>query len=188
MKIDTSTISGFDAMSVEDKLKAILSLEVPDPVDLAGYVKKDVFDAKATEAARLSKQLKEKMTDDEQTKEAEARAKQELEEKYNALLKESAISKYKARYLAIGYDEKLAEDTATALFEGNVDKVFANNEKFNSAFEQRVKADVLKGTPAPAAASGSNGGMTREKIMEIRDHSERQAAIMNNLDLFGKDS
>ena len=66
MKISTDSIHGFAEMSDADKVTALLGLDVPDPVDLSGYVKKEVFDAKATEAANLSKQLKSKMTDDEQ--------------------------------------------------------------------------------------------------------------------------
>ena len=50
--IDTSTIEGFDGMTADEKVTALLSFQIPDPVDLSGYVKKDVFDTKATEAAR----------------------------------------------------------------------------------------------------------------------------------------
>lgn len=184
MKIDITKIPGYEAMNAEEKLNALLSYEV----DMAGYVKKDVFDAKATEAAKLSKQLKERMTDDEAAKEAEATARQELEEKYNALLKESTVAKYKAKYLAMGYEEKLAEDTAAALFAGDMDKVFANTGKHMRDVEGKVKAEVLKGTPIPDAASTKGEVMTRDKIFAIKDHSERQAAIMNNLDLFERNS
>ena len=63
--IDTSTIEGFDGMTADEKVTALLGLQIPDPVDLSGYVKKDVFDAKATEAASLAKQLKTKTTEAE---------------------------------------------------------------------------------------------------------------------------
>ena len=188
MKIDTTKISGFDGMSAEEKLNALLAMDVPDPVDLAGYVKKDVFDAKATEAANLSKQLKARMTDDEAAKAAEATARQELEDKYNALLKESTVAKYKAKYLAMGYEEKLAEDTARAMYDGDTDKVFANAEKFKAEIVKSVKADVLKATPTPAAANGIGETMTLDKIFGIKDHAERQAAIANNMNLFERNS
>lgn len=63
--IDTSTIEGFDGMTADEKVTALLGLQIPDPVDLSGYVKKDVFDAKATEAASLAKQLKTKTVEAE---------------------------------------------------------------------------------------------------------------------------
>lgn len=46
MKISTDGIQGFAEMSDADKVTALLGIDVPDPVDLSGYVKKEVFDAK----------------------------------------------------------------------------------------------------------------------------------------------
>lgn len=52
----------------------------------------------------------------EETAAAEAKAAQEkLQNDYNALLKENTISKNVAKYIALGYDEKLAKSTAEAL-------------------------------------------------------------------------
>lgn len=53
--IDTSMIEGFDGMTADEKVTALLGLQIPDPVDLSGYVKKDVFDAKATEAEAIKR-------------------------------------------------------------------------------------------------------------------------------------
>ena len=61
--IDTSTIEGFDGMTADEKVAALLGVQIPDAVDLSGYVKKDVFDSKASEAATLAKQLKAKTTE-----------------------------------------------------------------------------------------------------------------------------
>ena len=51
MKISTDKIKGFAEMSDADKVAALLSLDVPDPVDMSQFVEKKVFDAKATEAS-----------------------------------------------------------------------------------------------------------------------------------------
>ena len=125
-------------------------------MDLTGYVNKDVFDSKASEAAKLSKQLKEKMTDDEAAKAAEDAAKAELETKYTELLKKSTVAEHTAKFLALGYDEKLAHDTAEALFGGDMDKVFANQQTFNAGREKALKAEILKSTPGPEG--GDEGG------------------------------
>lgn len=183
MKIDTSTINGFDGMNAEQKLAAVLGMEIPEP-DMTGWVKKDVFDAKASEAANLSKQLKAKMTDEEAAKAAEMAARQELEDKYNELLKRTTISDYKAKYLAMGYDEKLAADTAQAIVDGNMEKVFANSEKFKAELEKKIRAEILKDTPRPGADNGGKA-MTLDDISKIRDTTERQAAIAKNLELYG---
>ena len=81
MKILTDKIKGFAEMSDADKVAALLSLDLPDPVDMSQFVEKKVFDAKATEASNLSKQLKSKMSDEEAkaAKEAEERAEMEKE-------------------------------------------------------------------------------------------------------------
>ena len=183
MKVDTSTIQGFDGMTAEQKLAAVLGMDLPEP-DMSGWVKKDVFDAKASEASNLSKQLKARMTEEEAKKAEDAAARQELEDKYNELLKRTTISDYTAKYLAMGYDEKLAADTAKAFVNGDMDRVFANSEKFKVELEKKIRADILKDTPRPGADNGGKP-MTVEDISKIRDATERQAAIAKNLELYG---
>ena len=79
--IDVSTIEGYEGMTAEQKVEALTKFEIPESVDLSKYVSKDVFDKKASEAAGLSKQLKEKMTEDEKKKaEADESNKKILEE------------------------------------------------------------------------------------------------------------
>ena len=157
MKISTDSIQGFAEMSDADKVTALLGLDVPDPVDLSGYVKKEVFDAKATEAANLSKQLKGKLTEDEAAA-AEREAKwAEMETKLKELETEKTISTYKASYLAMsGFDEKLAEETAKALAEGDMKAVFANQQKANAAYEKKLRAEMVKQDPKPEGAGGGN--------------------------------
>lgn len=156
MKISTDSIQGFADMTPEQKLEAIMALEVPDPVDLSGFVKKDVFDAKASEAANLAKQLRSKQTDDEAAKAQADADRKALEENYNALLKKSTVAEHTAKLLALGYEEKLARETAEALFDGDMDKVFSNQQAFKAAIEKAIKADVLKQTPAPSGAGGAS--------------------------------
>lgn len=157
MKISTESIQGFADMTAEQKLEAVLALEVPDPVDLSQYVEKKTFDAKASEAANLSKQLKAHMTDDEAAKAQAEADRKALENKYTELLRKSTIAEHTARYLAMpGYDEELARETAEALFDGKMDVVFANQQKANEAHEKKLKADLLKNTPGPSGAGGGN--------------------------------
>lgn len=152
--INTSTIEGFEAMTAEQKVEALLKLDVPEAVDLSGYVKKDVFDTKAKEAAEYSRQLKEKMTDDEKTAKEAAEAHQKLQDEYNALLKRSTIAEHTAKYIALGYDEQLARATAEALFDGDMEKVFANQQAYNASMEKKIRADLVKQDPRPGGAGG----------------------------------
>ena len=157
MKISTDSIQGFAEMSDADKVAALLGLDIPDPVDMSQFVDKKVFDAKATEAANLSKQLKAKMSDDEAAA-AERDAKwAEMEAKLKELETEKTISTYKASYLAMpGFDEKLAEDTAKALAEGDMKTVFANQQKASAAHEKKLRAEMVKQDPKPDGAGGDD--------------------------------
>lgn len=163
MKIDTSKITGFDSLPEETK-KAITAyeFEVKEP-DMSGYVSKEIFDKKASEASELSKKLKSSMSASEL---AEAETKQKLadmENELNSLRQEKQISGYKADYLALGYDEKLALDTATALATGDTSKVFANQKVFMEAQRKQFEADNLKAQPSLSLGQ-ANGGKTAEQI------------------------
>lgn len=157
MKISTDSIQGFAEMSDADKVTALLGLDIPDPVDMSQFVDKKVFDAKATEAANLSKQLKAKMTDDEAAKAQADADRKALEDKYTELLRKSTIAEHTARFIAMpGYDEKLARETAEALFDGNMDKVFENQQKANATYEKKLRAEMVKQDPKPDGAGGDD--------------------------------
>lgn len=157
MKISTDSIQGFAEMSDSDKVTALLGLDLPDPVDMSQYVDKKTFDAKASEAANLSKQLKAKMTDDEAAKAQADADRKALEDKYAELLRKSTIAEHTARFIAMpGYDEKLARETAEALFDGNMDKVFENQQKANAAYEKKLRAEMVKSDPKPEGAGGGS--------------------------------
>lgn len=155
-KIDVTKIEGYADMSAEDKLKALEGFDIPDP-DYSGYVTKEQFDKTASELAAKKKELTEKMSEDEKKKQEEAEERQALEEKYNALLRESAVSKNKSKLLGLGYDEKLADETAEAMADGDLDKVFKNQKKFLESYEKSIRAEVLKDTPEP---TGDGKGTT----------------------------
>ncbi len=164
-KIDVTQIEGYAEMSAEDKLKALEGFDIPDP-DYSGYVKKDVFDKTASELAGVKKQLKDKMTDDEAAKQKEQEEREELQSKYDKLLRESEISKHKAKLLGLGYDEKLADETAEAMADGDMEKVFANQKKHLDSVEKRVRADALKDTPKPTP-DGDSKTMTLDKFRKL---------------------
>ena len=179
MKIDTSKIEGFADMSPEQKLAALESYEIAEP-DLSGHVKKDVFDKTASELASVKKQLREKMTVDEQKEKDGAEKREKLENDYTALLKKVTVSDNKAKLLGLGYDEKLADETAEAMADGNSEKIFSNQKKHLEAVEKKVRAEALKDTPKPTP-DGDSKTMTLEKLRKMSpaerlefstDHSE----------------
>lgn len=156
MNIDTSAIENFDTLSAEEKVDALLKLDIPDSsAELARM--KSALDKATSEAADYKKQLKGKLTEDEAAA-AEREAKwAEMEAKLKELETEKTISTYKASYLAMpGFDEKLAEDTAKALAEGDMKTVFANQQKASAAHEKKLRAEMVKSDPKPEGAGGGN--------------------------------
>ncbi len=165
MKIDVSQIDGYAEMSVEDKLKALEAFEMPEP-DFTGYVKKEHFDKTASELAAKKKELREKLSEDEAAKaDAEEKQAQMLKE-LNELRRESQVAKNKAKLIGLGYDETLAEETAFAMADGNIEKVFVNQKKHLDTFEKRIRAEALKNTPKPID-SGDSETMTLEKLKKL---------------------
>lgn len=183
-RIDTSTIKGYEEMSTEEKLKALLGLDIPEQVDLTMFVSKETADKYASEAADLKKQLRAKMSDEEAAKAQADAERAELENKYNALLKESTVSKYKAKYLSLGYDEKLAEETANALTDGDAEKVLANGEKFKTDMEKKIRAEILKDTPKPTGG-GAGLTVTKEQFASM-GYTERNKLFLENKELYNE--
>ena len=163
-KVDITKIEGYENMTPEEKIKALEAFEIEDKEpDYSGYVKKDVFDRTASELAGVKKQLKDKMTDDEAAKQKEQEEREELQSKYEKLLHDSEVAKNKAKLLGLGYDEKLADETAEAMASGDLEKVMANQKKHLEAFEKKVRAEALKDTPKPTG-DGDSKTMTLEKL------------------------
>ena len=164
MKFDTSKIEGYAEMTPEQKIAALEGFDIPDP-DYSGYVKKETYDKTASELASLKKTNKEQLTEEQRKAQEAAEKLTGLETELATLKKDKTISEYKAKYLAQGYAEDLAEETAKAMADGDTAKVFANQQKFLTEYEKKIKADVMKGTPRPAAG-GSTGAADYDKMIE----------------------
>jgi len=165
-KIDITKIEGFrEDMTADEKLALYENYNAPEPqepgIDASKLIKKDLYDKVASELAATKKALKTKMSDEEQ-KEAERIASQNsVEEELKTLRREKSISTYKASLLALGYDEKLANETSESLVDSDFEKVFANMAIHKSAHEKAIKAEALKDMPTPPA--GGKPGEEDEK-------------------------
>ena len=165
MKIRTEKIEGYDNMTLEQKLAALETYEMDEP-DYTGYVLKEVFDKTASELSNTKKQLREKMSADELKAKEDAESREKLQNDYDALLRKVTLSENKAKLLGLGYDEKLATETAEAMADGDLDKVFANQKKHLDALEKKIREDVLKTTPKPEGGEGS-GTITKETFSKM---------------------
>ena len=171
-----------EGMSVEDIENALKDIDLPTDNSAEVDRLKAALSKSNSEAADYKKQLREKMSTEEAKAKEDAEKMEELQKKYDELLKESNISKNKARLLALGYDDTLATETAEAMANGETDKVFANQKKHLDSVEKKIREDALKGTPKPTGGSGK--GKSAEDILKITDSAERQSAIAENIELF----
>lgn len=187
MKINTDKIQGYGDMTPEEKIKALETFEMAEP-DYSGYVRKEVFDKTASELADSKKQLREKMSADEIKSKEDAEKQAKLQSDYDALVRKVALSENKAKLLGLGYEDKLATETAEAMIDGNLDKVFANQKKHLDAVEKKIREDVLRDTPKPEGGNSSNA-MSKEKFREMsaneryefsKAHPEEYKKIYNN--------
>lgn len=166
-KIDTSSIPGYDEMTAEDKLKALEAFEYDDHADELERQKNAVSKANS-EAAAWKKKHNALLDEDEKKKQEQADNLANMQRELDELRKDKTVSEYKSKFLAQGYDEALAADSARAMVEGEIDTVFANMSKYLEIYRKKVKAEVLKDTPKPPAGGGS-GGMTLEKLKTLSD-------------------
>lgn len=164
-KIDTTRIEGFSEMTAEQKLAALEAYEIPAP-DYSGYVKKDVYDKATSDLAEWKRKHNALLSEEEQKKQANEEELTTLRAKVEAMEKEKLIAGHKAQFLALGYDESLADATAKALADGDTAKVFANQKKFLETHDKSLKADLLKDTPTPPAGDGKDT-MTLEKLRKM---------------------
>jgi hypothetical protein len=176
-KIDTSTIEGYSDMTPEQKIAALEAYESAEP-DYSGYVKKDVFDKTASELAAKKKELNAKLSEDEKKRRQEQEDREKLQSAYDQLLRDSKISKFKAELLAMGYEDKLASETAEAMVDGDNDKVFANQKKQLEVVQKAARAEALKNTPKPQP-DGDGKAMTLTEFRKLSPQ-ERYAFAEKN--------
>lgn len=192
MKIDVTTIQGYEEMTPEQKIEALTAFEMDEP-DYTGYILKDEynkmkaqFDKTASELAEMKKQYKARLTDEEQKQAEHDEELETLRQKVQLMEQETAIAEIKANYISMGYDEELATDTARATVEGDNKRIFANHKKFLEAHDKAFEANLIANTPRPEGSSQATP-ITKEEIMAIKDTTERQQKMAENPSLFGLD-
>lgn len=165
-------IENYENMTAEEKVAA---LEAYEP-DMSGFVAKSLLEKANSEAASYKKQLREKMSEDEAAKAKEAEDRAALEARVKELENEKAVSANVSKYLALGYDEKLARSSAEALAKGDMETVFNNQKTFADTREKALRAEILKQTPPPAAGGGSAGVDYDKQIGEAQAKGDFTAA------------
>lgn len=174
-------IEGFDTMSAEEKLNALLGMDYSN--DSEDKLKQLISKANA-EASKYKEELRAKQTEEErkeaERKEHDAKIQEELE----MLRREKTVSEYTTRFVSVGYDEAMAKSSAEAMASGDTNKVFENFKTFVTNREQSIKADLLKKeTPKPDGSNPGGSTITKEKFNAM-GYSERVKLFEENPELY----
>lgn len=151
-----------EGMTLEEVEVALGEVAMPEDKSAEIEKLKNAVSKANSEAAEHKRKLRETLSDSEQKAQQEADRVAKLEADYAKLLHESTVTQRKADFLALGYDEKLAAETAEALVNGDFTTVFANHGKHQTNLEKKFKVDALKETPKPV--SGTGGGIDFAKL------------------------
>lgn len=148
-----------------DELMAELAKERAEKAKL-----KNSFDTASSELAATKKQLRTKMTAEEQIEEEKRLADEAKDAKIQELESRFRTMDYSKRYMGIGMDEKTAESLSELTGElVDADKFFSALGKFitasNKAAEENYRQELIKNNPEINAGSG---GDTKNSLAEER--------------------
>ncbi len=141
----------------------------PAPAPGIGTVSKATYDKVASELAAAKKQLRAKMSEDEQREADRLATEEAMKAELEELRREKTLSSYTTHYLAQGYDKELAEATATAMVDGDMDTVFANMKKHSDSMEKNLRAKILKETPVPPAGDDGGEAKKNKELAALRE-------------------
>ena len=155
-----------EGMTLEDVETALADIEIP--ADQSSEIErlKSALSKSNSENAEWKKKHREALSEEERKAQEMADRMKQLEEQNAALLRESSVSKHKARFLGMGYEEALAGDAALAMADGDMEKLFSYQLKHQEALEKKIRAEALKGTPKPVPDK-KDGAITREQVSKM---------------------
>ena len=155
VEAENQNIESAENIPSVDELMAELAKERAEKAKL-----KNSFDAASSELAATKKQLRTKMTAEEQEQEAKREAEEAKDARIQELESKFRIMDYSKRYMGIGMDEKTAESLSelTGQLE-DADKFFSALGKFiaasNKAAEENYMQELIKTNPDIKAGAGN---------------------------------
>ena len=173
MKVDVSKINGFEEMSAEDKIKALMDFDVeaPAPKDNSDEITKlkAALSRANSESAEWKRQFREKQSETERAEAERAEAEKALQEELASLRRGKVIDEYAKKCMGIGYDEALAAECAEAMADGRFNDVFAIQSRFMEAKTKEIEAAALNKQP------GLSAGMPPVKTAEKSEENKMRS-------------
>ena len=159
-KIDPSKIEGFDNLSADEKVAALLNQEIEvEQTEPADVTKLKTSLSKAnSEAAEYRRLLREKQTEAERAEADRAEREKALQDELANYRNKERVSSYKAQLMAAGIDPDTADLMAKSLPEGVADEYFLATKSFLDNQRQKLLTESINkqpglsvGTPPTAA-------------------------------------
>ena len=176
--VDTQETTEADKTFTQDELNHIVQERVQRAVTKAQKDAEDKIKQAQSEGERLAK-----LTKDERAKEEEAKRLADLEAREKAIaVKELRIetqSLLSDEGLPIEFLDVVMADTAESV----KDNIASIRKVFDEAVEKRVNERLTQDKPRRGATAGA---MSKAEILAVKDASERQKLIAENLELFRK--
>lgn len=126
---------------------------------------KNSFDKASSDLADVRKQLKARLTAEEQEQEAKKEAEEEHKKYVKGLEDELATIRATQRYMGLGMSTELAEETAKAEISGDIDAVTENMKKHQEALLKKKEAEWLQSRP-PVNAGNPEGEDKKDPFLE----------------------
>ena len=155
-----------EGMTVEEIETALADIEFPADQSAEVERLKNALSKSNSENAEWKKKHREALSEEERKAQETADLIKQLQDQNAKLLRDSSVSKHKAKFLGMGYDEALAGDAAVAMADGDMEKLFTYQQKHQEALEKKIRADALKSVDKPVNDK-ADGAMTLEKLRKM---------------------
>ena len=173
VKLDTSRIAGWDELSAEDKVKALLEQEIeveqPEPADTLKL--KNALNKACEEAASYKKALREKQSEAERAEADRAEREKALQDELASYRDKERISSYKAQLMSAGVDSETADLMAKSLPEGVSDEYFLATKSFLDNQRQKLLTESINKQPGLSVGTPPTAAQAeREEENRLRKH------------------
>jgi hypothetical protein len=138
------------------------------PTPKPGYISKRDYDRVSSELAAAKRQLRSRMSEEEQR---EAERQDEIaarDEELKSLRRDRTLSMHKASFLGLGLGEDLAAEAAEKLADGDSEGLFDALKRHQTGYEKSLRAKILAETPKPPASDPNSEEAKRQDKDNLR--------------------
>jgi len=147
MRINVENIEGFEEMSAEDKLNALLGYEFETPKSDTDEKLKAALSKANSDAAEWKRKFRETQTEQERQAAELADAQKQMQEQLDAYKAKERVSSYANKLMAAGVDAETADLMAKSLPEGVTDEYFAAYKSFIESKTKEIESAALSRQP-----------------------------------------